>query len=148
MDKEKAALAGEMSGHIYFADKFYGFDDGIYAFIRLLSYLERNNLVLQNVIDGLNKTISSAEIKIPVQDKFTLVEKIKTNLTKRKVNFLDIDGVRVTRTDRSWYLIRASNTEDILVVRCEGLTQEQFNLILKDLKNTLEEVGIKNDGIR
>lgn len=124
MIEEKAAMAGEVSGHIFFADHF-NFDDGIYAAIRLLNLLVRSKKSLSDWLDQLPKTYSTPEIRIDVSDekKFQIIASIRQRLAQEQADFADIDGVRVN-TDKGWWLLRASNTQAALVMRCEATSQD------------------------
>jgi phosphomannomutase len=124
MAELKAPLAGEMSGHIFFADDYYGFDDALYAAIRLLNILGYSDQTLDQMRDALPQMINTPEVRFdcPDERKFDLVEEVKARLTADpaiKVN--TIDGVRVD-TDDGWWLLRASNTQPVLVARCESDT--------------------------
>lgn len=134
-----ASLAGEMSGHTFFADRYYGYDDAIYTAIRLLGFLETQDRSLSELFDELPKYHSTPEIRFPCDDeeKFEIVSKIRDDLKKQGANFVDIDGVRV-KTEAGWWLVRASNTQAILVVRCEAYTKEQLPVIVQQMKNILE----------
>jgi phosphomannomutase/phosphoglucomutase len=118
-----AMLAGEMSGHLFFAHRWLGFDDGIYAGARLLELLSRGNKTLAELASELPRAFNTPEIRIDCPDdvKFKVVERV-TELLRRDMNVLDvrtIDGVRV-KLDGGWGLVRASNTQPALVMRCEA----------------------------
>lgn len=117
----QAPLAGEMSGHIFFADRYYGYDDALYAAIRLLNVVARSEHSLAMMRDMIPSTYSTPEIRIPCDDdrKFTVVEEIKARLREDNSDFNAIDGVRVQTKD-GWWLLRASNTQGVLVARCES----------------------------
>lgn len=121
MAETGAPLAGEMSGHIFFADTWYGFDDALYAAVRLLSFLSRVPESLAAFRDALPKAVNTPELRFPCRDdrKFAVVEEVKTRLKEARATFSDVDGVRVTTPD-GWWLLRASNTQDVLVARCEA----------------------------
>lgn len=138
MLEEDAVLAGECSGHIYFKNGYYGFDDGIYTAIRLLSYFAKNNF--QNEIDSFPKTFKSTEIKIPCNEKFEVIEKLQQLMKMQGKEFNNIDGVRANFSPTAWLLIRASNTEEILVVRYESETEEEFLQVQKHTENLLKKV--------
>ncbi|HYZ90315.1 MAG TPA: phosphomannomutase/phosphoglucomutase, partial [Myxococcales bacterium] len=117
MKEEHALLAGEMSGHLFFRHRYYGFDDGIYSAARLLELVARDGRPLSRMLDGVPKTFSSPEIRkdFPEEKKFEAVERAKEKL--RKVGrTIEVDGVRVI-VPGGWGLIRASNTQPILVLR-------------------------------
>jgi phosphomannomutase len=114
-------LAGEMSGHIFFADKWYGFDDALYAAIRLLLIVARSDMSLAQMRDALPSAVNTPELRFPCSEerKFAAVEEVKGRLKAAGARFSDVDGVRVTTPD-GWWLLRASNTQDVLVARCEA----------------------------
>jgi len=126
LHKEKASIAGELSGHLYFADEYFGYDDAIYASLRLLRIIEKENKKLSEFFKDVKKYYSTPEIRIEVSDeeKFEIVEKIKRYyLEKYKIN--DIDGVKVYYP-KGWALVRASNTQPALVIRIEGETEKEL----------------------
>ena len=143
MKETKAPLAGEMSGHIFFADRYYGFDDAIYAALRLLEVLDNSEETLTQKVDQLPTPHNTPEIRFQCDDdqKFKVVEEIKNKLESSKTPFSGIDGVRVSVPD-GWWLLRASNTQDVLVARCEGKTQEALEEAQKHLTEHLKSVGI------
>jgi len=116
-----APLAGEMSGHIFFADTFFGFDDALYCGLRLLNILANSRESLAEMRDGLPQPVNTPELRFDCPDarKFDVVEEVKGRLQKAGAKFSDIDGVRVSTGD-GWWLLRASNTQPVLVARCEA----------------------------
>lgn len=143
MAETKSPLAGEMSGHIFFADKYYGYDDAIYAGVRLLSIVATSGKSLAEWRDSLPSTISTPELRFPVDEarKFTVVDEIKQRLKKAKANVNDIDGVRVMTAD-GWWLLRASNTQAVLVARAESQTNEGLARLKSQLAEQLEASGL------
>jgi phosphomannomutase/phosphoglucomutase len=141
MKQEGAPLAGEMSGHMFFADRYYGFDDAIYASLRLLEILGKGDR-LSKLAARVPKYFSTPEIRVETTDefKFGVVEKIKEEF-RRSYPILDIDGVRVDFGD-GWGLVRASNTQPVLVVRCEARTKERLDDIIKIFLQKLGEQGL------
>lgn len=140
MRETGAPLGGEMSGHICFADKYFGFDDALYAAVRLLNIAgDRNNAPLQDRIDQIPETFATPEIAVPCPDaeKFAVVEKIKTALTRDGVAFDATDGVKRTFPTTGWWLIRASNTSPNLVCRCEADTKTELETLKKDVFATI-----------
>jgi phosphomannomutase len=121
MKETKAPLAGEMSGHIFFADGYYGFDDGLYAAIRLLSVVSDASQTLAEMRAALPKVVNTPELRFPCPEdrKFKVVEEVRDRLVAAKADVNAVDGVRV-RTADGWWLLRASNTQDVLVARCEA----------------------------
>lgn len=141
MKEVNSPLAGEMSGHIFFADKYYGYDDALYAAVRLIDILFYSKKTLSEIKAELPKTFSTPEIRIECKDeeKFQIIQNIQDQLRKAKVKFNDIDGVRAM-DENGWWLIRASNTQAVLVARCEAKSESK----LENLKNSLTEVLVEN----
>ncbi len=139
MKETKAALAGEMSGHIFFADKYYGFDDALYAAIRIINIVENSSKTLADLRKELPQTFSTAEIRVDCVDekKFSIIENLKENLRQSGLEFNDIDGIRVT-TETGWWLLRASNTQPVLVARCEANSKENLEKLKENLRKHLE----------
>jgi len=121
MAETNSPLAGEMSGHVFFADKYYGFDDAIYSAVRLVSLLSLSGKSLATWRDSLKQTVATPELRFEVDEarKFKVVEEVKARLAKTGAKVNDTDGVRVL-TDDGWWLLRASNTQAVLVARCEA----------------------------
>ena len=136
-------LAGEMSGHIFFADNYYGYDDALYASIRIIKLMANNNN-LDEFVSSLPKTYVSPEIKIYCSDniKFELINKISYQTLKDydPQNVITLDGIRA-KNKFGWWLIRASNTEEAIIIRVEGYSQEDKNLLLIEVKKRLENEG-------
>jgi len=116
-----APLAGEMSGHIFFADRYYGFDDALYAAVRLLGFLAGQDRTLAEWRDSLPQPVNTPELRFPCDDtrKFEVVREVGARLAAEGADVNTVDGLRVTTAD-GWWLLRASNTQDVLVARCEG----------------------------
>ncbi|MFP4193330.1 MAG: phosphomannomutase/phosphoglucomutase [Desulfosalsimonas sp.] len=140
MKEENAALAGEMSGHMFFADRYFGFDDAIYASCRLLEILSSTGKTIDKLLDGVPETYSTPEIRVDCPDdvKFRVVEEAKKFLSK-KYEVIDIDGVRIVFDD-GWGLVRASNTQPALVMRFEALSPQRRDEIRRIVENTIEEI--------
>ncbi len=138
MKEEKALLAGEMSGHIFFADRYFGFDDAIYASLRVLEILSQTGKKLSELLADVPKTFSTPEIRIDCPDdkKFGIVESIRDHFAKTHA-IIDIDGVRVAFDD-GWGLLRASNTQPVLVMRFEASTQEKLNANRREMESVLD----------
>ena len=136
--EENALLAGEMSGHIFFADRYFGFDDAIYSSARLLELLSRSGKKLSRMLSDLPKTYHTPEIRIYASDevKFKIVEEAKKELSQ-KYPIIDIDGVRAI-FPKGWGLVRASNTQEILVLRFEGDTEEALKAIEREIRQIVE----------
>ena len=138
MKEESAALAGEMSGHIFFADRFFGYDDALYAALRLLEIVSKSRKSLSRLLEDVPAALSTPEIRVdcPEEIKFTLVEEVKKELSKNN-DTIDIDGVRVEFPD-GWGLIRASNTQPALVLRFEARSQGRLDEIRSLVESELE----------
>jgi len=132
MKEEKAELAGEMSGHVFFADRYFGYDDAIYASCRLLEILANTGMKISELLSDVPETYTTPEIRVecPDEKKFGLVKKI-TEYFREHYDVIDIDGVRVLFED-GWGLVRASNTQPALVLRFEAMSEKRLNEI-KDL---------------
>ena len=134
MKETNAALAGEMSGHIFFADRFYGFDDATYAAARVVEILSNTEKKLSELLADLPPTFSTPELRVPCSDetKFDVVKQIAEEFSKTN-NVIDIDGARIV-FDHGWGLVRPSNTQAILVLRFEADSQEHLEV----MRNTVE----------
>ncbi len=138
-----APLAGEMSGHIFFADGYFGFDDGLHAAVRLLAILSRAGQSLDQMLDGLPGMINTPELRFPCEEarKFAVVDEVKSRLVARGAQIFDLDGVRVEGAD-GWWLLRASNTQAVLVARCEADSEAGLERLKSELTAELEAVGL------
>ena len=137
-------LAGEMSGHIFFADKYYGYDDALYTSIRIISLMANDNN-LDDFISTLPKTYVSPEIKLYCSDKikFQLINRLIDKVLKdyNPENVITLDGVRA-KNEMGWWLIRASNTEEAIVVRFEGKSEKGQGKLLMEVKERLKNEGL------
>jgi len=140
MKQERAELAGEMSGHMFFADRYLGYDDAIYAACRLLEILSRTRAPLSALLSDIPRTFTTPEIRreCPEHMKFKVIEAV-TDHFKSIYPVIDIDGVRVLFED-GWGLVRASNTQPALVLRFEALSESRLNEIRNLIENTLAEI--------
>jgi phosphomannomutase len=138
-----APLAGEMSGHIFFADRYYGYDDALYAAVRLLSIVGKANESLADMRDRLPQVVNTPEIRFQCADdrKFAVVDEVKSRLQSAKADVNDVDGVRVLTKD-GWWLLRASNTQDVLVARCESTSEAGLDRLKADLVAQLTQSGV------
>jgi phosphomannomutase len=138
-----ALLAGEMSGHIFFADKYYGYDDALYSAIRLINILQKAQTPLSQMIDALPHFYNTPEMRITCSDerKFQVVDNISRQLAREEATISTIDGVRVSRPE-GWWLLRASNTQPALVARCEASSEENLHMLLKEVAFYLEPYGL------
>lgn len=143
-----APLAGEMSGHIFFADRYYGFDDALYAAVRLLGIVARwDKESLGHRRDRLPHMVNTPEIRFdcPDERKFAVVAEVRARLEAAKATFNAIDGVRVD-TEDGWWLLRASNTQAVLVARCEAASVEGLKRLRSTLTEQLAASGVKAPG--
>jgi phosphomannomutase/phosphoglucomutase len=137
ISETNALLGGEMSGHIFFNDEWYGFDDAIYSALRLIEILSKRKLTTHEVFSTYPKYCSTPEInlKISEQDKFKIIDEIKLLIKSSEYALVDIDGIRL-ENENSWGLVRASNTSPNLVLRFEGKTEKN----LMEIKNYFKEI--------
>ena len=144
MAELKSPLAGEMSGHIFFADKWYGFDDALYAAIRLLGIVARMEGRLSEVRKALPQVVNTPEVRFDCDDtrKFTVIEEVAARLKQQGAKVADIDGVRVM-TEDGWWLLRASNTQAVLVARAEATSEEGLERLKSALVEQLAASGLK-----
>ncbi|WP_263146021.1 phosphomannomutase/phosphoglucomutase [Pseudomonas sp. RIT-PI-AD] len=142
MKETGALLAGEMSGHMFFKERWYGFDDGIYSAARLLEILSQDKRDAEHVFSAFPSDISTPEINITVTDenKFRLIERLQRDGHWGEANITTLDGVRVDYP-KGWGLIRASNTTPVLVLRFEADTQEELKRIQEVFRAQLYTVA-------
>jgi len=144
MAETKAPLAGEMSGHIFFADRYYGFDDAVYAAVRFLSIMASDpDYDLVKRYDRMPVLINTPELRFPCADdrKFAVVDEVKERLAKSGAKVSDIDGVRVTGKG-GWWLLRASNTQAVLVARAEADNEANLEGLKAELAEQLKQSGL------
>jgi len=142
MSEENAPLAGEVSGHIFFADKYFGFDDAIYAGCRFLEIMDKTGKTPSELLAGIPKYFNTPEIRCECKDdaeKFRIAQKAVEYWSKT-AKVIDIDGVRILFPD-GWGLVRASNTQPSLVTRFEGATQARCDEIKNEVLSKLQEFG-------
>jgi phosphomannomutase len=139
-----APLAGEMSGHIFFADRNPGYDDGLYAAARLFRIMGTSDFSLAEFLDALPRAVNTPELRLPCppERKLAVIEEVRARLAAAKADVNDIDGVRVLTKD-GWWLLRASNTQDVLVARCESATEEGLERLKDQLARELAASGLK-----
>ena len=141
MREERAELAGEMSGHIFFKNRYFGFDDAIYSSARLLEIVSTESAKLSQLLRDVPKTFASPELRIDATEetKFEIVRRATDAFRRAGHSIVDVDGVRVVFSD-GWGLIRASNTQPILVLRFEAKTEQRLQEIQSLVEETLEKV--------
>ncbi|MGA7875681.1 MAG: phosphomannomutase/phosphoglucomutase [Desulfoferrobacter sp.] len=144
MKEEGAALAGEMSGHMFFKDRYFGYDDGIYASCRLLEILSNTGETIPELLAGVPATHTTPEIRVPCPDemKFDVVAKATRFFKKNGYDVIDVDGARIVFPD-GWGLVRASNTQPVLVLRYEAETAERLEEIRNLVEGTIESIKHK-----
>lgn len=147
MKETQAELAGEMSGHIFFKNRYFGFDDAIYSTARLLEILTHEKATMSELLSDVPKTYASPELRYDTKEekKFEMVKRATETLRDAGHDIIDVDGVRVTFPD-GWGLIRASNTQPILVLRFEANTPERLKEIQALIEGTVEKVKVEVGG--
>jgi phosphomannomutase len=144
MARRGAPLAGEMSGHIFYADGFYGHDDALYVAIRLLGILAQGDRTLADWRDRMAPLVNTPEIRFdcPDEQKFAVIDRVRARLEADGAEVNDIDGVRVT-TAAGWWLLRASNTQAVLVARAEAGDEEGLLRLKQQIAANLEAAGVR-----
>ncbi|MDX8378395.1 MAG: phosphomannomutase/phosphoglucomutase [Mariprofundales bacterium] len=139
MKETGALLAGEMSGHIFFADRYFGFDDATYAGARVLEMLSEQKAPLSTLLDDVPHSVTTPEIRVECPDarKFDLVEEAKAHFASENYNIIDVDGMRIVFAD-GWGLLRASNTQPALVLRFEAPNAERLQTMRSLIEGWLE----------
>ncbi|MCO6416578.1 phosphomannomutase/phosphoglucomutase [Siccirubricoccus sp. KC 17139] len=143
MAETGSPLAGEMSGHIFFADKWYGFDDAPYSAVRLLGIVARLSTSLAAVRAALPQVINTPELRFNCEEtrKFEVVKEVKERLAAAGARVQDVDGVRVL-TEDGWWLLRASNTQAVLVARCEASSEAGLERLKAQLSEQIQASGL------
>ncbi|HWB52043.1 MAG TPA: phosphomannomutase/phosphoglucomutase [Stellaceae bacterium] len=138
-----APLAGEMSGHIFFGDRWYGFDDAVYVAVRLLGIIGRGTQSLSEIAAALPATFNTPELRLDCDEaqKFAIVAAVAARLRRRGAEVIDIDGVRVKTAD-GWWLVRASNTQAVIVARAEASTEAGLARLKAQISRELTESGL------
>lgn len=141
MKEENSPLAGEMSGHLFFADEYYGYDDAIYASLRLVRLLSRTDKTIGEMLADVSKYYSTPEIRVdyPDEEKFQVVAALVDHF-KKEYEVVDVDGARILFGD-GWGLVRASNTQPALVLRFEARTAERLEEIKQIVMSKLSEIS-------
>lgn len=138
MKETAARFAGEASGHLFFADRYFGFDDGIYTAIRVLRLITNHQMRLCDMVDSLPILHTTPEWRLPCADakKFTVIAEIAEHVQQQGGYCNQLDGVRVSR-DHGWWLLRASNTQDVLVARAEGRAKADLVRLCEEMNQYL-----------
>ena len=143
MKEEKALLGGELSGHMFFADRWYGFDDAIYAACRILEILDQANRPLSELYADIPKMVSTPEIRVDCDNdsqKFEIVHNVVQEL-KKDFKVIDLDGARI-EFDDGWALVRASNTQPVLVMRFEATSEKRLAEIRSLIEDKIKRYGV------
>ena len=137
MKEEHALLAGEMSGHMFFADRFFGFDDAVYASLRLLEIVADAEVPLHALLADVPPTFATPELRVDCPDdvKFGLVQRCSTTIATR-TRVIDVDGARI-QFEGGWGLVRASNTQPVLVLRFEADSEERLRQIRGEVESVV-----------
>ncbi len=137
-------FAGEMSAHIFFADRFYGYDDALYAAVRVMNIAGTGAESLAAYRDSLPAVVNTPEIRFPCSEdrKGPVIDEVKARLAEAGADVTDIDGVRV-KSDKGWWLLRASNTQDVLVARCEAANDADLQALYGELGAQLRASGLE-----
>jgi phosphomannomutase len=143
MAETGSPLAGEMSGHVFFADRWYGFDDALYAAVRMLGIVARMPGKLSAVRAAMPQVVNTPELRFACDDrrKFGVIEEVAARLKTDGAKVNDVDGVRV-QTEDGWWLLRASNTQAVLVARCEAMSAEGLDRLKAALSEQLIASGL------
>jgi phosphomannomutase len=144
MKETGAPLAGEMSGHIFFKHRWYGFDDALYAAVRLIEAISQSGKSVTAIMDAMPKSIATPELRFPVDEprKFAIVEEVRDRLLGAGARVDTTDGVRVS-TDEGWWLLRASNSLDVLVARAEAGDPASLERLIGQIDAQLEKSGVQ-----
>ena len=139
-----APLAGEMSGHIFFKHRWYGFDDALYAAVRLIEAVSQSGRSLTEIMDSMPRSVATPELRFPVDEvrKFAIVEEVRDRLASDGAKVDATDGVRVSTPD-GWWLLRASNTQDVLVARAEAKDEAGVGRLIAQIDEQLAKSGIE-----
>jgi phosphomannomutase/phosphoglucomutase len=143
MREEKAALGGEMSGHIFFSHRYFGYDDAIYTSCRFLEMMSKTDEKLSAIVARIPRTFSTPEIRIDSSDerKFDIVARITEYFKQKNCKVIDVDGVRVVFPD-GWGLVRASNTQPMLVMRFEAESEKRLDEIRAMVEQKVNELNV------
>jgi len=144
MKETGAPLAGEMSGHIFFKHRWYGFDDALYAAVRLIEAVSQAGKSLAELMDEMPKSTATPEMRFPVDEsrKFEVVDEVRDRLAASGTEVNATDGVRVNTPD-GWWLLRASNTQDVLVGRAEAKDEAALERLVASLDEQLGKSGVR-----
>ena len=144
MKETAAPLAGEMSGHIFFKHRWYGFDDALYAAVRLIEAVSQSGRDLTEIVDTMPTSVATPELRFQVEEarKFAIVDEVRQRLSGDGARVDATDGVRVSTRD-GWWLLRASNTQDVLVARAESADQTGLDRLMQQIDEQLAKSGVE-----
>jgi phosphomannomutase len=144
MKETGAPIAGEMSGHIFFKHRWYGFDDALYAAVRLIEAVSESGRGLSELVDQMPKSVATPEMRFPVEEsrKFAVVREVLDRLQVAGADVNAVDGARVNTAD-GWWLLRASNTQDVLVARAEAKDEAALGRLVDQLDEQLAKSGVE-----
>jgi phosphomannomutase len=144
MKETGAPLAGEMSGHIFFKHRWYGFDDALYAAVRLIEAVSASGKSLTEIMESMPKTTATPELRFQVDEsrKFAIVDEVRDRLSAAGAKVDATDGVRVSTSD-GWWLLRASNTQDVLVARAEADDEGGLERLVEQIDDQLAKSGVE-----
>ena len=144
MKETGAPLAGEMSGHIFFKHEWYGFDDALYAAVRLIRAVSQSGKSLTQLKSEMPISVATPELRFQVDEsrKFAVITEVADRLAAEGAEVNKTDGVRVKTAD-GWWLLRASNTQDVLVARAEAQDQAGLDRLMATINGQLEASGIE-----
>ncbi|MBA2771508.1 MAG: phosphomannomutase/phosphoglucomutase [Sphingomonas sp.] len=144
MKETGSPLAGEMSGHIFFKHRWYGFDDALYASVRLIEAIAASGKSLTELMDEMPRSTATPEMRFPVEEsrKFAVVDEVLERLANDGAKVDATDGARVNSAD-GWWLLRASNTQDVLVARVEATDEAALDRLVRQLDAQLAKSGVK-----
>ncbi|MFL6755693.1 MAG: phosphoglucomutase/phosphomannomutase PgmG [Sphingomicrobium sp.] len=144
MKETGAPLAGEMSGHIFFKHRWYGFDDALYAAVRLIEAVSSSGRSLTEIMDAMPKSVATPEMRFQVDEvrKFAIIDEVRDRLSGDGAKVDATDGVRVSTVD-GWWLLRASNTQDVLVARAEAADEGGLERLIAQIDDQLARSGVK-----
>jgi len=146
MKETGAPLAGEMSGHIFFKHRWYGFDDALYAALRLIEAVSSSGKSLTEIKDAMPKAVATPELRFQVDEvrKFAIIDEVRDRLAADGAKVDSTDGVRVSTAD-GWWLLRASNTQDVLVARAEAKDEAGVERLIGQIDDQLAKSGVKRE---
>jgi phosphomannomutase len=143
MKETGAPLAGEMSGHVFFKHRWYGFDDALYAAVRLIEAVSASGKSLTKIMDAMPRSVATPEMRFPVDEprKFAIIDEVRERLAADGARVNATDGVRVSTPD-GWWLLRASNTQDVLVARAEAKDEAGVERLVAQIDEQLAKSGV------